>query len=53
MTRTVRVRMFPDREIQVEEAEYVDLARQGLLVSEPAADSKTRRAPAPPADKED
>lgn len=29
---TVRVTMHPDREYEVDAAEYTDLARQGLLV---------------------
>lgn len=57
MTRKVRVTKFPDREIEVEDAEYNDLARQGLLVPErvdgPAVEEiKPRRAAVQPADKE-
>ncbi|MER5715716.1 hypothetical protein [Streptomyces sp. NPDC002132] len=32
--RTVRTTMRPDQEIEVEDAEYLDLQRQGLLVEE-------------------
>jgi hypothetical protein len=33
---TVRTTMQPDREIEVDAAEYLDLKRQGLLVEEDA-----------------
>jgi hypothetical protein len=32
--RTVRTTMQPDRDIEVDEAEYTDLLRQGLLLRE-------------------
>lgn len=34
MTQTVRTTMRPDEEIEVGDAEYLDLKRQGLLVEE-------------------
>jgi hypothetical protein len=43
MTRKVRTTMQPDKEIEVDDAEYLDLQRQGLLAEEPATES------APPA----
>lgn len=49
---SVRVTQFPDQVLEVGEAEYLDLKRQGLLVAEPAED-KTRRANAPSAGKEE
>ncbi|WP_225825595.1 hypothetical protein [Streptomyces naphthomycinicus] len=33
---TVRTTMRPDQEIEVDDAEYLDLQRQGLLVEEDA-----------------
>lgn len=33
---TVRTTMQPDREIEVGDADYLDLKRQGLLVEDPA-----------------
>jgi hypothetical protein len=43
MTRTVRTTMQPDKQIDVDDAEYLDLQRQGLLVEE---DAKTDVPPA-------
>ncbi|MET8826101.1 hypothetical protein ABZX40_13595 [Streptomyces sp. NPDC004610] len=34
MTRKVRTTMQPDKEIEVGDAEYLDLKRQGLLIEE-------------------
>lgn len=48
---TVRTTMQPDREIEVDDAEYVDLQRQGLLVEDdhaPVAEPEPT-APAAPA----
>lgn len=50
MTRTVRTKFTPDVEVEVDDAEYLDLSRLDLLVEDQP--SKTRRAPAPAADKE-
>jgi hypothetical protein len=35
--RTVRTTMQPDKEIEVGEADYLDLQRQGLLVEDAAS----------------
>jgi len=50
---TIRTTMQPDREIEVDAAEYLDLQRQGLLVEETAAESvpPATAAPANPAKK--
>lgn len=40
--KTVRTKMRPDLELQVNEPEYIDLERQGLLMEEPAGDGKAR-----------
>lgn len=50
---TVRTTMQPDREIDVDDAEYLDLQRQGLLVQEDANESvpPATAAPANPAKK--
>jgi hypothetical protein len=57
MSRKVRITKFPDREIEVSDAEYTDLARQGLLVpervGEPVVEDKPRRATVQPAVKEE
>ncbi|MFD4596720.1 hypothetical protein ACFWPQ_01680 [Streptomyces sp. NPDC058464] len=42
MTHTVRTTMRPDQEIEVGDADYLDLHRQGLLIEE-------NPAPEPPA----
>ena len=34
MKRTVRTTMRPDQTVEVDDAEYLDLKRQGLLVEE-------------------
>ncbi|WP_393075278.1 hypothetical protein [Streptomyces sp. LN704] len=39
MTRTVRTTMRPDQEIEVNDADYLDLHRQGLLVPETATET--------------
>lgn len=46
MTHAVRTTMQPDREIEVGDAEYLDLTRQALLVEAPP-EKKPRRAPDP------
>lgn len=50
--RTVRTTMRPDVEIEVGDAEYLDLKRQGLLVDdetpEPAAQPAAKKTPALP-----
>lgn len=53
MTRTVRTTMRPDQTIEVDDAEYLDLQRQGLLVEEDATKSvpPATAAPANPAKK--
>ena len=51
--RKVRTTKQPWLEIEVDDAEHLDLTRQGLLLAEPVAEQKTRRASVPPADKED
>lgn len=57
MTRTVRTTMRPDLEIEIGDAEYLDLQRQGLLTTEPtaqpdAAAPATRKATAATTTKE-
>lgn len=34
MTRTVRTTIRPDLEVEVDEAEYLDLSRMGLLIDD-------------------
>lgn len=51
MTHEVRVSMFPDQVLEVGDAEYVDLQRQGLLVEDEKA-NKPRRAAVQPAEQE-
>jgi hypothetical protein len=48
----VRVSMFPDRELEVDDAEYTDLKRQGLLIDNETP-VKTRRASVQTANEED
>lgn len=48
MTHLVRTTMQPHLQVEVGDAEYLDLQRQGLLVEEPAP---TSPAPAPAAKK--
>jgi hypothetical protein len=50
---TVRTTMRPDQPIDVDDAEYLDLQRQGLLVEETATESvpPATAAPANPAKK--
>lgn len=50
---TVRTTMQPDKPIEVDDVEYLDLQRQGLLVKEDAAESvpPATAAPATPAKK--
>ena len=47
MTHTVRTTMRPDQEIEVGDADYLDLQRQGLLVPETATDSLPPATAAP------
>jgi hypothetical protein len=49
MTRTVRTRMRPDQPIEVGDAEYVDLDRQGLLLPDPQPPARVVPEPAAPA----
>jgi hypothetical protein len=49
MTRTVRTRMRPDQPIEVGDAEYVDLDRQGLLLPDPQPARTADPEPAAPA----
>lgn len=49
---TVRTTMRPDVEVEVGDADYLDLKRQGLLVettNEPALPPAAKKTPAPPA----
>jgi hypothetical protein len=50
---TIRTTMRPDKEIEVGDAEYLDLQRQGLLVEETATEDvpSATAAPANPAKK--
>jgi hypothetical protein len=50
MTRTVRTTMQPDKDIEVDDAEYLDLQRMGVLVEEDAAQDvpPATAAPTPP-----
>lgn len=50
---TVRTTMQPDKEIEVDAAEYLDLKRQGLLVEDTATEDvpPATAAPANPAKK--
>lgn len=50
---SVRVTQFPDQVLEVGEAEYLDLKRQGLIYEDPAEESKPRQAAAQPAKKEE
>ncbi len=43
----VRTTMQPDVEIEVDDAEYLDMQRQGLLLDEPKAEPKPVKAAAP------
>ncbi|WP_020135047.1 hypothetical protein [Streptomyces sp. 351MFTsu5.1] len=49
MTHTVRTTMRPDQEIEVDDAEYLDLQRQGLLVQETAEEEVPPATAAPAA----
>jgi hypothetical protein len=53
MTHTVHTTMQPDKEIEVDDAEYLDLQRQGLLVDKDATETvpPATAAPANPAKK--
>lgn len=46
---TVRTTMRPDQTIEVDDAEYLDLQRQGLLVEETAAEEVPPATAAPAA----
>jgi hypothetical protein len=48
---TVRTTMRPDQQIEVDDAEYIDLQRQGLLVDDTTAVPPATAAPANPAKK--
>lgn len=56
MTHTVRTTMRPDEEIEVGDAEYTDLHRQGLLIEDPtpppAPQQAVKKAASPAATKE-
>ncbi|MDX2550119.1 hypothetical protein [Streptomyces stelliscabiei] len=46
---TVRTTMQPDREIEVTDADYLDLKRQGLLIDDtPETPAPATAPPAPP-----
>lgn len=45
----VRTTMRPDQPIEVDDADYLDLKRQGLLVDEPAPAPQTTAAASPAA----
>ncbi|MGW5175905.1 hypothetical protein ACWERY_16275 [Streptomyces sp. NPDC004082] len=47
MTRKVRTTMRPDEEIEVGDAEYTDLQRQGLLVEDDAHEDVPAETAAP------
>jgi hypothetical protein len=49
MTHKVRTTMRPDQEIEVDDAEYLDLKRQGLLVEETAEEEVPPATAAPAA----
>jgi hypothetical protein len=49
MTRTVRTTMTPHESIVVDETEYLDLRRQGLLVEDVEPDGTTDRRTRGPA----
>lgn len=48
MTHLIRTTLRPDEEIEVGDAEYLDLQRDGLLIADPvpAADTPPPAAPA-------
>jgi hypothetical protein len=48
MSHTIRTTMQPDREIEVDDAEYLDLKRQGLLVKDDGPADPQTAAPATP-----
>jgi hypothetical protein len=47
MSRTVRTTMQPDREIEVDDADYLDLQRQGLLLADASKTVTTLAVPEP------
>jgi hypothetical protein len=49
MTHTVRTTMQPDREIEVDDAELLDLQRMGLLVEDSPAPAPQATTAAPSA----
>jgi hypothetical protein len=52
VTHTVRITKRPWEEVEVDDADYTDLKRQGLLVettNEPAPPPAAKKTPAPPA----
>lgn len=48
MTRTVRTTMQPDREIEVGDADYLDMQRQGLLLADVAKATASPAVADPP-----
>lgn len=44
-TRKVRLTMWPDSEVEIDDSEYTDLERDGLIVKE-STDSDTKPAKA-------
>ncbi|WP_141746618.1 hypothetical protein [Streptomyces sp. LUP30] len=48
MSRTVRTTMQPDRDIEVDDAEYLDLQRMGLLVDDDGTEPEPPATAAPP-----
>lgn len=51
MTRTVRTTFRPDLPIEVDDIEYRQLSREGLLVEDPPTPEAAPAAPATPAKK--
>lgn len=49
MTHKVRTTMQPDRELEVDDAEYLDLQRQGLLVGDDGTPPPPQTAAGAPA----
>lgn len=47
MTHTVRTTMRPDEKIEVGDADYLDLQRQGLLIEETATETVPPATAAP------
>lgn len=49
MTHTVRTTMRPWEEIEVSDADYLDMSRQGLIHTPPAPAAAPKKSPAAPA----